>query len=65
MAFTCNICGFRNSEVKGGGAIPTMGTRIALTVLDPEDFKRYYPSFPPYPTDRQSGYLADCRLNDG
>ena len=28
MAFDCKSCGFRSSEVKGGGAIPTLGTEV-------------------------------------
>jgi len=28
MAFTCTFCGFRNSEVKGGGAVPSLGTEV-------------------------------------
>lgn len=32
MAFNCNFCGFRNSEVKAGGSVPTYGTEISLLV---------------------------------
>lgn len=31
MAFTCDKCGFKNSEVKVGGAISDHGTRLILT----------------------------------
>jgi zinc finger protein len=40
MAFTCEGCGFRNNEVKGGGAVPTLGTEVTLLVEGPEDLKR-------------------------
>lgn len=40
MAFTCEFCGFRNNEVKGGGSIPSMGTEVSLTVTGPNDLKR-------------------------
>ena len=28
MAFTCKVCGFRNSDIKAGGAVPTYGTQV-------------------------------------
>jgi zinc finger protein len=40
MAFDCSFCGFRNSEVKGGGAVPTLGTQVKLVVTGPDDLKR-------------------------
>lgn len=40
MSFDCASCGFRNNEVKGGGAIPTLGTEVKLVVSSPEDLKR-------------------------
>ena len=40
MAFTCENCGFRNNEVKGGGAVPTLGTEVTLRVTAAEDLKR-------------------------
>lgn len=40
MAFDCNHCGFRNNEVKGGGAVPAMGTEITLRVESATDLKR-------------------------
>ena len=35
MAFTCEHCGFRDTEIKGGGAITEHGRRDTLRVLDP------------------------------
>jgi hypothetical protein len=32
MSFTCQDCGYRDSEVKGGGALPSKGTETILTV---------------------------------
>lgn len=40
MAFTCENCGFRNNEVKGGGAVPTLGTEVSLRVTGVDDLKR-------------------------
>jgi hypothetical protein len=40
MAFTCSQCGYKNSEVKGGGAVPTYGTEVTLRVTSAEDLKR-------------------------
>jgi zinc finger protein len=40
MSFCCKICGFRNNEVKGGGAIPTKGCSVTLTVNDAKDLHR-------------------------
>lgn len=40
MAFDCQQCGYRNSEVKGGGAIPSLGTVVRLTVTCEADLKR-------------------------
>jgi len=40
MSFDCGNCGFRNNEVKGGGAIPTFGTEVRLVVSSPNDLKR-------------------------
>ncbi|KAH9251068.1 hypothetical protein BASA81_011128 [Batrachochytrium salamandrivorans] len=36
MAFTCEECGFRDTEIKGGGAITTHGRRDTLHCLDPK-----------------------------
>jgi zinc finger protein len=41
MAFDCKFCGFRTNEVKGGGAVPTLGTEVRLRVTNEEDLKRY------------------------
>ncbi|CAE7717120.1 zpr1, partial [Symbiodinium microadriaticum] len=40
MAFTCSQCGYKNSEVKGGGAVPSMGTQVTLRATSMEDLKR-------------------------
>jgi zinc finger protein len=40
MAFSCGSCGYRNSEVKGGGAVPELGTEVKLDVLTTDDLKR-------------------------
>lgn len=40
MAFTCGQCGYRNSEVKGGGAVPEFGTEVRLKVLSGDDLRR-------------------------
>ena len=40
MAFNCNHCGFRNNEVKPGGAVPDEGTEVKLRVTDEGDLKR-------------------------
>ena len=40
MAFTCAECGYRNNEIKGGGAIPAQGTVVRLRVAGREDFTR-------------------------
>ncbi len=40
MAFTCKHCGYKTSEVKGGGAIPPMGQSITLRIESATDLKR-------------------------
>ncbi|CAM9235745.1 unnamed protein product [Ascophyllum nodosum] len=40
MAFDCESCGFKTSEVKGGGAIPPKGTVYTLRAVSREDFRR-------------------------
>jgi zinc finger protein len=40
MAFSCENCGYRTSEVKAGGAIAPKGTRVTLRVEAPEDMSR-------------------------
>lgn len=41
MAFTCSQCGYKNSEVRGGGSVPTYGTEVTLRASSVEDLKRY------------------------
>lgn len=40
MSFSCESCGYRNNEVKGGGAVPTYGTEMRLFVTGEQDLKR-------------------------
>jgi len=40
MAFSCAACGYKNSEVKGGGAIPLKGCVATLTCRDSGDLSR-------------------------
>ena len=40
MAFNCSSCGFRNNEVKAGGAVPDMGTEVTLKVTCSDDLRR-------------------------
>ena len=40
MADSCDVCGYKNSEVKGGGAISDRGRRFTLRVADPADLQR-------------------------
>lgn len=40
MSFNCDNCGFKDTEVKGGGAIPDLGRRDTLKVVSPEDLVR-------------------------
>ncbi|WOK91654.1 hypothetical protein Cni_G00345 [Canna indica] len=40
MATTCDLCGYRSSELKAGGEIPPKGKRITLFVRNPEDLSR-------------------------
>jgi zinc finger protein len=40
MAFTCDHCGFRSSEVKPGGDMSEKGTKIVLNVKTEEDLSR-------------------------
>ncbi|KAH8044666.1 hypothetical protein JL722_14566 [Aureococcus anophagefferens] len=40
MSFTCEKCGYRNSEVKGGGAVPNLGCAATLTCVDAGDLSR-------------------------
>lgn len=40
MASTCDNCGYRNSELKAGGAIPEKGKKITLRVKNIKDLSR-------------------------
>lgn len=40
MASSCDICGYRNSELKPGGSIPAKGKRVSVKVLNKEDLTR-------------------------
>ncbi|KAI3506299.1 hypothetical protein L1887_28656 [Cichorium endivia] len=40
MASTCDACGYRNSELKAGGAIPAKGKKVTLIVRNVEDLSR-------------------------
>eukprot|EP00698_Gefionella_okellyi_P005854 TRINITY_DN15291_c0_g1_i1.p1 TRINITY_DN15291_c0_g1~~TRINITY_DN15291_c0_g1_i1.p1 ORF type:complete len:458 (-),score=113.22 TRINITY_DN15291_c0_g1_i1:42-1415(-) len=40
MAFVCDGCGYRNNEVKAGGAISPVGKRYELRLLNKEDLSR-------------------------
>lgn len=40
MAFVCEHCGYRNSEIKEGGGIADKAKRITLSVNTPADLNR-------------------------
>ncbi|XP_048199847.1 zinc finger protein ZPR1 [Perognathus longimembris pacificus] len=40
MATNCENCGHRTNEVKSGGAVEPLGTKITLRVTDPSDMTR-------------------------
>ena len=40
MSLLCEHCGYRSSEIKGGGAIPKYGNKITLTIRGPDDMGR-------------------------
>lgn len=40
MAFVCKHCGFKDNEIKAGGAVPQCGTSVTLTVTNEVDMKR-------------------------
>lgn len=40
MAFSCDYCGHRSSEIKQGGGIPEKATKIHFTARCPEDLNR-------------------------
>lgn len=39
MAFSCERCGWRNVEVKAGGAVPDQGTELELKLTPGDDFE--------------------------
>lgn len=40
MAFTCDACGARSTDVKVGGGIPDKATKYEVRVEKPEDMNR-------------------------
>lgn len=40
MSTNCNACGYRDNEVKSGGAVSEHGKKITLKVEDAEDLGR-------------------------
>jgi zinc finger protein len=40
MSFTCDNCGYKNNEVKAGGAVAPTGRRIAVLIRNKEDLSR-------------------------
>jgi zinc finger protein len=40
MSTNCDRCGYRDNEIKSGGAISEKGKRITLRVEDTEDLSR-------------------------
>jgi zinc finger protein len=40
MAYNCEYCGYRNTEIKSGGGISEKATRIVYRVEKPEDLNR-------------------------
>lgn len=40
MADTCDVCGYKSTEVKGGGGIPDQGRIFTLEVCEPADLQR-------------------------
>ena len=40
MAFTCNHCGYKDSEVKTAGEVSEKGKKITLRVESTDDFNR-------------------------
>ena len=40
MAFSCDICGHRSSEIKQGGGIAPKSSKITFKVQNPEDINR-------------------------
>ena len=40
MSDSCDVCGYKSSEIKGGGAISDRGRLITLQVSEQEDLRR-------------------------
>jgi zinc finger protein len=40
MSMLCESCGFKSNEIKGGGAIPRFGSKITVTISQPDDLAR-------------------------
>lgn len=40
MSDSCDVCGFKSSEIKGGGAISERGRLITVHVSEQEDLRR-------------------------
>lgn len=40
MSTHCDHCGYKDNEIKSGGAIPSQGCRITLKVEDASDLSR-------------------------
>ena len=40
MSDSCDVCGYKSSEIKGGGAISDRGRLITLRVSEQEDLRR-------------------------
>jgi zinc finger protein len=40
MAFSCDYCGYRNTDIKHGGGISDKATRIVFKIQKPEDLNR-------------------------
>ncbi len=40
MSTNCDLCGYRDNEVKSGGAVSEQGKRITLKVEDRDDLSR-------------------------
>ena len=40
MSMVCESCGYRNSDIKAGGPVPTHGTRTILSIQSSDDLQR-------------------------
>jgi len=40
MSDSCDVCGYKSSEIKGGGAISERGRAITLHVSEQDDLRR-------------------------